>query len=167
LKEEIGLDFSVATSNVNTENIDKNEKNEYKNIIGENKLFLTNEIFQNFLKNSSMTQNAKMNILKNEKNKLNGNNDNDDTNSIEYLGQTIIETSYNHCIVDVYTVICNKKYRENIVFQDGEICWGEYIYVYLFIHIYIDVYIYIQMYTYIFIYTYIYTYIYIYIYIYE
>jgi hypothetical protein len=74
-----------------------------------------------------MTQNMKMNILKNEKKNEINDIDNDNTNCIKYLGQTIIETSYNHCIVDVYTVICNENYRENIVFQDGEICWGEWI----------------------------------------
>jgi hypothetical protein len=128
LKEEIGLDFSIATSTLNTKNENKSNKIEDKDIIGENKLFLTNEIFENFLKNSSMTQNTKMNILKNEKNRLNENdNDTDTTNEIQYLGQTTIKTSYNHCIVDVYTVVCNENYSKNIVFQDGEICWGEWI----------------------------------------
>lgn len=123
LKEEIGLDFSIATSTLN-----ESRKIENENIIGKNKLFSTNELFENFLKNSSMTQNTKMNILKNEKNRLNENgNDTDTTNEIQYLGQTTIKTSYNHCIVDVYTVICNEKYSKNIVFQDGEICWGEWI----------------------------------------
>ena len=46
---------------------------------------------------------------------------------IRFLGRTRIFTSYNHCLVDVYGVVCSEKKAKNISFADGEVEWGRWV----------------------------------------
>jgi hypothetical protein len=61
-----------------------------------------------------------------EGNESRGDNDGASSSSIRYLSQTIIETSFNHCIVDCYAVTCTEKMVKLIIFRDGEVQWGEW-----------------------------------------
>lgn len=42
------------------------------------------------------------------------------------LGKSTCCTSYNHCIVDCYLVICNDVQADSIHFADGEVEWGKW-----------------------------------------
>lgn len=137
LNEEIGLDFTASSLRNVPENSSKDEgvedemeimrkKNPYYDKIGVGRMFLDEEAFQAFMRNSNMTQKEKKNILISSSVQAVSDSAASCGNSISYLGSTTIETSYNHCIVDCYAAICTKQFAESITFQDGEIEWGEW-----------------------------------------
>mmetsp|Transcript_15839 Transcript_15839/g.15986 ORF Transcript_15839/g.15986 Transcript_15839/m.15986 type:complete len:169 (+) Transcript_15839:40-546(+) len=51
----------------------------------------------------------------------------DCTTGIRYLGETIVETDYNHCLVDCYVVICSPSLSCTLTFSDGEVSQGKWI----------------------------------------
>ena len=46
---------------------------------------------------------------------------------ITFLGRTTVETSYTHCIVDVYAVVCSKERAAAIAFKDNESEKGDFV----------------------------------------
>ena len=50
----------------------------------------------------------------------------DKSSIVEYLGNTVIQTSYNHCYVDCYMVRCPTEVASNLRFNDGEVEWGQW-----------------------------------------
>jgi 8-oxo-dGTP pyrophosphatase MutT (NUDIX family) len=69
-----------------------------------------------------------LNIVITPKHKLYRSNliqDENDTIIIR-LGHKIIKTTYNHCYVDCYLVVCSEFHRQRIQFNDGEIQSGKW-----------------------------------------
>ena len=141
LNEEVGLDFTLFSSTIDcsdnqnkkTDNTNNKIKSEtipgpYSNTVGEGKMFPDNDALQKFLTASDMTQKLKKSILMSGEDKQEEieNPIISSDNRISYLGRTIIETTYNHCIVDCYAAVCDDKYANMITFPDGEIEWGEW-----------------------------------------
>lgn len=50
-----------------------------------------------------------------------------DPGAIKCLGHCRIQTSYNFCQVDCYSVVCSEAQEKSVVFADGEIQWGEFV----------------------------------------
>ena len=46
---------------------------------------------------------------------------------ITFLGRTTVETSYNHCIVDAYAVVCSKDKAAAITLKDSEYESGDFV----------------------------------------
>eukprot|EP01041_Mallomonas_annulata_P008066 gene8066-16548_t len=118
LSEELGLDFTEYMSSSHSplshskdllnESLLSSDKfsnktwNQFQEIF--HKLFIQNDL--DTISNSIIPQ--------------------DNSNYIKYLGKTIIETSYNHCLVDCYAVICSKEMSSSIRFSDGEVQCGKW-----------------------------------------
>lgn len=51
----------------------------------------------------------------------------DDGNEVKYLGETIIQTRLNHCVVDCFAVLLSDLDSQRISFKDGEIEWGKFV----------------------------------------
>jgi hypothetical protein len=47
-------------------------------------------------------------------------------NRAAYIGNTICFTNYNHCFVDVYSVVIDEKTKSRVFFKDGEIQSGQW-----------------------------------------
>lgn len=65
-------------------------------------------------------------LYKSVPNSSTNNNDSNDS-KIFRLGKSTCCTSYNHCIVDCYLIICNDNQANSIHFADGEVEWGEWV----------------------------------------
>lgn len=133
LNEELGLDFttpsvdsveSVAAIEVDETVVRK--KNPYSDRIGEGKMFPDKAAFEEFIKNPAMSQKEKKNILVSETVEHVCESINSKESSLSYIGRTVVQTSYNHCIVECYAAICSDKLASMICFPDGEVQWGEW-----------------------------------------
>ena len=123
LKEEVGLEFTINTDTaIDNDEIDKfdmKNDNDYDDL------------------NSSTTKNndgavgkdltpyAMKKLLQYEYQSINS--PKYKSKSIRYLGETTIQTDYNHCIVDCYMAICSKDMEDKIQFNDGEVQWGKWL----------------------------------------
>ena len=47
--------------------------------------------------------------------------------AIQYLGNCRVQTDYNFCQVDCYSVVCSEAQEKGVFFADGEIEWGEFV----------------------------------------
>ena len=45
---------------------------------------------------------------------------------VRYVGNTIIATEYNHCIVDCFVIHCPMEVAKELRFNDGEVEWGQW-----------------------------------------
>eukprot|EP01038_Epipyxis_sp_PR26KG_P008924 gene8924-12034_t len=123
LNEECGIDLSVISNNSNIEenmiaNIQTNSQIDY-NI--ESKLTWSKAAdlaWERWL--------TKQNNNKNNENLSKYSNLINNDNKIIRLGETVIRTSYNQCVVDCYIIILSEEKASNIYFADGEIAWGKW-----------------------------------------
>ena len=125
LNEELGLDFITPSASsiepVQAIKVDETvvrKKNPYSDTIGEGKMFPDKASFEEFMKNPAMSQKEKKNVLVSETVEHVCESINSKESSLTYIGRTVVQTSYNHCIVECYAAICSEQLASKICFPE-------------------------------------------------
>jgi len=120
LDEELNLDFSTASSEMRESLTDKQKRQKKKRdpYLLENHSTAAREAYvstKEDILSSLLGQRVEDSV------------ETQDGSSIRYLGETTVQTSYNHCIVDVYIVVCCPTKAETIAFKDEECEYGSFV----------------------------------------